>query len=95
MKHSSNEILFNKFEEYIAQITRGIDFYPGDGHFFEHKHECQGAHWPMILPSDIVLAGRVLVKCIEQRRACSEGFNLIETLVHFLTLIYTLYRFLL
>ncbi|XP_044461644.1 SET and MYND domain-containing protein 4 isoform X4 [Mangifera indica] len=80
MKHSSNEILFNKFEEYIAQITRGIDFYPGDEHFFEHKHECQGAHWPMILPSDIVLAGRVLVKCIEQRRACSEGFNLTETL---------------
>ncbi|KAJ0045828.1 hypothetical protein Pint_05245 [Pistacia integerrima] len=80
MKHNSNESLLNKFEEYIAQITRGIDLYPGDGHIFEHKRECQGAHWPIILPADIALAGRVVVKSIEQRRASSEDFNLMEIL---------------
>ncbi|KAJ0102835.1 hypothetical protein Patl1_05341 [Pistacia atlantica] len=80
MKHNSNESVLNKFEEYIAQITQGIDLYPGDEHIFEHKHECQGAHWPIILPADIALAGRVVVKSIEQRRASSEDFNLMETL---------------
>lgn len=95
MKHNSNESLLNKFEEYISQIARGIDLYTGDEHIFEHKHECQGAHWPIILPADIALAGRVLVKSIEHRRASSEDFNLMETLVHLLTVICTFYRLLL
>ncbi|KAF6172693.1 hypothetical protein GIB67_042016 [Kingdonia uniflora] len=34
----------------------------------EHRHECGGAHWAAILPSEIVLAGRVLAKSIERRR---------------------------
>ncbi|KAH7548212.1 hypothetical protein JRO89_XS14G0083900 [Xanthoceras sorbifolium] len=78
-KHNINESLSSGFEEYIAQITLGSQFYPDMEHIFEHKHECQGVHWPIILPSDIALAGRVVVKTIEQRRA-SAGSILIETL---------------
>lgn len=41
--------------------------------FPEHKHECLGVNWPAILPSDIVLAGRILVKSTSQR--CSTESN--------------------
>ncbi|XP_042492158.1 SET and MYND domain-containing protein 4 isoform X3 [Macadamia integrifolia] len=46
----------------------------------EHKHECGGVHWPVVLPSEIVLAGRVLVKSIEQRRHSSLTSKPIESL---------------
>ncbi|XP_028782323.1 uncharacterized protein LOC114738435 isoform X2 [Neltuma alba] len=32
----------------------------------EHKHECQGVHWSTVLPSEIVLAGRVLAKFFQK-----------------------------
>ncbi|KAJ6708519.1 TETRATRICOPEPTIDE REPEAT (TPR)-LIKE SUPERFAMILY PROTEIN [Salix viminalis] len=41
--------------------------------FPEHKHECLGVNWPAILPTDIVLAGRILVKSTTQR--CSTESN--------------------
>ncbi|KAK0593132.1 hypothetical protein LWI29_031522 [Acer saccharum] len=78
-KHITNESLSSDLEEYIGKITLGNEFYPVMENIFEHKHECRGVHWPIILPSDIALAGRVVVKSIEQRRA-SAGSNLIETL---------------
>ncbi|RZC77900.1 hypothetical protein C5167_002090 [Papaver somniferum] len=34
----------------------------------EHRHECGGVHWPAVLPAEIVLAGRVLVKKIEAKK---------------------------
>ncbi|RZC82663.1 hypothetical protein C5167_045450, partial [Papaver somniferum] len=34
----------------------------------EHRHECGGVHWPAVLPAEIVLAGRVLVKNIEAKK---------------------------
>ncbi|KAK2637279.1 hypothetical protein Ddye_032071 [Dipteronia dyeriana] len=79
MEHITNESLSSDLEEYIGKITLGNEFYPVMENIFEHKHECQGVHWPIILPSDIAVAGRVVVKSIEQRRA-SAGSNLIETL---------------
>ncbi|KAI9157468.1 hypothetical protein LWI28_023036 [Acer negundo] len=79
-KHITNESLSSDLEEYIGKITLGSEFYPVMENIFEHKHECQGVHWPTILPSDIALAGRVVVKSIEQSRACA-GSNLIETLI--------------
>ena len=32
--------------------------------FYEHQHECGGSNWPAVLPSDVVLAGRLMVKNI-------------------------------
>lgn len=47
------------------------------GHIAEHRHECQGFHWPLILPAEVVLAGRILVKVIEQNRCASADSSLI------------------
>ncbi|GER50861.1 tetratricopeptide repeat protein [Striga asiatica] len=33
----------------------------------EHRHECRGMHWSAVLPSDVVLAGRILVKHMEEQ----------------------------
>lgn len=43
--------------------------------FAEHSHECRGTHWPLVLPSEIVLAGRVLAKHIEQHKHSGSGFD--------------------
>uniref|UniRef100_A0A1D1ZB25 SET and MYND domain-containing protein 3 n=1 Tax=Anthurium amnicola TaxID=1678845 RepID=A0A1D1ZB25_9ARAE len=34
----------------------------------EHRHECGGVNWPAVLPSDVVLVGRVMAKLIEKRQ---------------------------
>ncbi|XAR66066.1 Histone-lysine N-methyltransferase [Bertholletia excelsa] len=43
--------------------------------FGEHKHECHGVHWPAVLPSDIVLAARILAKSVEQKLHSSGGLS--------------------
>ncbi|XP_034912260.1 uncharacterized protein [Populus alba] len=60
--HSHGE---NKFA--LCSDSNPIECFP------EHKHECLGVNWPVILPSDIVLAGRILVKSTSQR--CSTKSN--------------------
>lgn len=46
-------IQYNDYELKIDDVT-------------EHQHECQGVHWPAVLPSEIVLAGRVLAKFLSK-----------------------------
>ncbi|KAF9591803.1 hypothetical protein IFM89_007358 [Coptis chinensis] len=46
----------------------------------EHRHECGGIHWPAILPSEIILAGRVLVKLVEQRKQSKGTMKPIDAL---------------
>ncbi|XWS65654.1 hypothetical protein CRYUN_Cryun05aG0132200 [Craigia yunnanensis] len=70
----------NCIDEYIPDITVGSHFDPKLECIPEHKHECQGVHWPAILPSDVVLAGRVVVKSIQQKGQFTEVPNLLETL---------------
>ncbi|KAF8397071.1 hypothetical protein HHK36_018709 [Tetracentron sinense] len=69
--YSFNESISRDVEKYIADITLANSGHAaGDAnieHIAEHRHECGGVNWPVILPSEIVLAGRVLVKSIEQR----------------------------
>jgi SET and MYND domain-containing protein 4 len=54
----------------------------------EHKHECEGVHWAAVLPSDIVLAGRIMSWYIEKRMLAGKGSamsgpNLVNTLTFF------------
>ncbi|KAL9247785.1 hypothetical protein vseg_021177 [Gypsophila vaccaria] len=35
--------------------------------FTEHRHECHGVNWPTVLPSEVVLAGRIFVKLLESK----------------------------
>ncbi|XP_038895096.1 SET and MYND domain-containing protein 4 isoform X3 [Benincasa hispida] len=46
----------------------------------EHKHECDGVHWPAILPSEIVLAGRIVAKFVVQRSVFADASNLVDML---------------
>ncbi|KAK3156871.1 hypothetical protein QOZ80_2AG0113190 [Eleusine coracana subsp. coracana] len=41
--------------------------------FAEHRHECGGVHWAAILPSDVVLAGRIMSWYIEKRMLAGKG----------------------
>lgn len=58
--------------------------------FAEHRHECQGMHWPAVFPSDVVLAGRILVKHIEEQSFGGLGHKVHRILV-FLYLFFHLY----
>lgn len=80
MERNINDSVFDNLEEYISQITLDNDFYPEDEHIFEHKHECKGVHWPVILPSDVVLAGRVLVKSVQKNGVSMDVPNLLGKL---------------
>ncbi|MCL7046476.1 hypothetical protein MKW94_018564, partial [Papaver nudicaule] len=46
----------------------------------EHRHECGGVHWPAVLPAEIVLAGRVLVRTIEAKRKSNGAMDSPEAL---------------
>ncbi|XP_041995450.1 histone-lysine N-methyltransferase SMYD3-like isoform X2 [Salvia splendens] len=59
--------LSDDLERHIRNVTSPSFSSPDVKHFAEHRHECQGMHWPAVLPSDVVLAGRVIVKHIEEQ----------------------------
>ncbi|KAL6574324.1 hypothetical protein OROHE_001228 [Orobanche hederae] len=40
-----------------------------------HRHECRGMHWPAVLPSDVTLAGCILVKHIEEQNPDGDDFT--------------------
>ncbi|KAG8633606.1 SET and MYND domain-containing protein 4 isoform X3 [Manihot esculenta] len=78
-KDGVDDSLPNNLKEYIAEVTSCSDSDPDVECFPEHKHECLGVHWPAVLPSDVVLAGRILAKFISQKRGYMEC-NLLGTL---------------
>lgn len=55
-------------KDYVRLVTSLGNFSLKDDHTAEHSHECCGVHWPVVLPSDVVLAGRILVKYVKQQR---------------------------
>ena len=81
------ENLSETLKQYVAQITLGEISETDIEHIPEHKHECKGAHWPSVLPSEIVLAGRLFVKSVMQRGS-QEIANLIDILVYLMSLNY-------
>ncbi|XP_027339263.1 SET and MYND domain-containing protein 4 isoform X2 [Abrus precatorius] len=63
--HENNDILKNlssDLGEYAAEVIQCSVSELEIKDITEHKHECQGVHWPMVLPSEIVLAGRILAR---------------------------------
>ncbi|XP_057949385.1 uncharacterized protein LOC131144640 isoform X3 [Malania oleifera] len=71
LKNQSNEL-----KNHIANVTLADDPECAIEHISEHEHECNGVHWPAVLPAEIVLAGRVLVKSIKQHRGSTDIANL-------------------
>ncbi|KAL0401057.1 UNVERIFIED_CONTAM: Stress-induced-phosphoprotein 1 [Sesamum latifolium] len=65
-KYEFPEDLSDVLEQYIRTVTSpGI--LSSKVEHAEHRHECLGMHWPAVLPSDVILAGRILVKHIQQQ----------------------------
>ncbi|XP_057458415.1 uncharacterized protein LOC130749135 [Lotus japonicus] len=52
--------------EYAAEIIQENEYEQGIEDITEHKHECQGVHWPAVLPAEIVLAGRILARFLSK-----------------------------
>ncbi|RVW81342.1 hypothetical protein CK203_038151 [Vitis vinifera] len=65
--HGICKNLSSDLEKYVAGITLPKDSDSNIEWIAEHKHECKGVNWPAVLPPEIVLAGRVMVKSVEQK----------------------------
>lgn len=68
--------------EYAAEVIQCNDSELEIGDITEHKHECQGVHWPVVLPSEIVLAGRILARFL-LNSSPEDIINFVERLVYF------------
>ncbi|XP_057482812.1 uncharacterized protein LOC130769627 isoform X1 [Actinidia eriantha] len=79
-KYDIREALSDDLDKYIAEITSTNVSLSKNEYFFEHRHECHGIHWPAVLPSELVLAGRILARSVEQQRHCSDVSDLNGTL---------------
>ncbi|PRQ59689.1 putative chromatin remodeling SET family [Rosa chinensis] len=74
---SIHKYLPDNLQKYIVEATLIADS-ERDDQISEHKHECKGVPWPAVLPSEIVLAGRVLVNSIIKRGGSTDSINLGE-----------------
>lgn len=78
--------LSEDLKEYVAHITLSSVSSSYTEHIAEHGHECEGVNWPAVLPSEIVLAGRVLMKYFKQQRHFGAVSGLVESLVLTITI---------
>lgn len=69
--------LSDDLEKYIADITSSGFCTEQNS---EHRHECGGVNWPVVLPSEIILAGRILMKLVEQSRHSGGSTCMVENL---------------
>ncbi|XP_015579190.1 uncharacterized protein LOC8286055 isoform X2 [Ricinus communis] len=65
-KDGIDESLPDDVKEHITEVALHSPSDPDAESFPEHKHECLGVNWPTVLPTDIVLAGRLLAKSISE-----------------------------
>ncbi|KAL6131750.1 hypothetical protein ACLB2K_070123 [Fragaria x ananassa] len=72
---SIHKYLSDDLQRYIVDTTLNADSERAN-QIPEHKHECNGVHWPAVLPSEIVLVGRVLVNSIIKSGGSTDRFNL-------------------
>ncbi|KAF5467559.1 hypothetical protein F2P56_017372 [Juglans regia] len=77
VKHGIQGNISHNLDTYISEITLGNDS-ESDVDIPEHKHECQGVHWPTVFPSEIALAGRALIKSLAER---SPVANFVDMLI--------------
>lgn len=86
--HEINVNLPGYLEKYIQDITSPSVSGPYTEHITEHRHECEGVNWPAVLPSDIILAGRILVKSINQKRDSGAVYGLVGNFILTTTFVY-------
>ncbi|KAJ9545735.1 hypothetical protein OSB04_025442 [Centaurea solstitialis] len=75
--HELGVDLSSDLEKYVESVTKASV----DGGLVEqigeHKHEC-GVNWPAALPTEIVLAGRVIMKSIAQHRCFDKSSPIVN-----------------
>lgn len=78
--------LSDELEKYVSHVTSPTISSSYTGDIAEHEHECGGSNWPAVLPSELVLAGRVLMKYYQQQRHFDAVSGRVEYLVLYLLL---------
>lgn len=68
----TDDILSGELLNYFLKVTSQSHVDPGIECFTEHRHECRGVNWPVVLPTQVVLAGRLLVKLMELKESYEE-----------------------
>nr|XP_043618324.1 SET and MYND domain-containing protein 4 [Erigeron canadensis] len=69
--------LSRDLEKYVASVTRDTVDVMHNKQTVEHKHEC-GVNWSAALPAEVVLAGRVIGKFIEEHRHIGESSSIVS-----------------
>ncbi|XP_024971752.1 SET and MYND domain-containing protein 4 isoform X1 [Cynara cardunculus var. scolymus] len=69
--------LASYLEKYVESVTNTSIAGVHVEQIGEHKHEC-GVNWPAALPTEIVLAGRVIAKSIAQLRCVGESSPIVN-----------------
>ncbi|XP_020598553.1 LOW QUALITY PROTEIN: SET and MYND domain-containing protein 4 [Phalaenopsis equestris] len=65
LQNNLSEELWNHVRESISMSPSASE---NVAHLPEHLHECGGSHWSAVLPTDVVLAGRIMMKSVERRK---------------------------
>ncbi|XP_057743124.1 uncharacterized protein LOC130961323 [Arachis stenosperma] len=65
--HSIIEKLPSDLGEYADKVIQGHDSKCETQNITEHKHECRGVNWSAVLPSEVVLTGRILARFLLER----------------------------
>lgn len=79
-QHNSKE-LPDSLQQHMSDVMLVSDSCTNVEGVSEHKHECGGVNWPAVFPSEVVLAGRVLVKSILQKKCHADISNLADVMV--------------
>ncbi|KMT17392.1 hypothetical protein BVRB_2g038470 isoform A [Beta vulgaris subsp. vulgaris] len=77
----TEHILSGELQKYFSKVTLESHLDSGVEFFSEHGHECHGVNWPVVLPTEVVLAGRILVKLLELKEN-SKDLDLYHNYVH-------------
>nr|KYP53789.1 Serine/threonine protein phosphatase 5 [Cajanus cajan] len=84
--HPENNGIFKNLPtdlgEYVAEVIQCNDSEEEIEDISEHKHECQGVNWPVVLPSEIVLAGRILARFLPNSCMLMASILLTQELSH-------------
>ncbi|CAM8967717.1 unnamed protein product [Rhodiola kirilowii] len=75
-----HENIPDELKKHITEVTLMAKCKLDKNHFAEHRHECEGLNWPAVLPPDIVLAGRILMKMLYKGKHIADNLEALNAL---------------
>lgn len=73
--------LSDDLREHVAHVTKSSVYSSYSEDISEHEHECGGVNWSAVLPSELVLAGRILMKYFKKKGHFGAAFDGVKCLV--------------